>query len=141
MRTVKCKKKKKFFKCILISSKEIFLAVLVLFISAHYLKGLYDAISSFAFSLECCIDKIPEVAKTNVLKLPRPPKTAHSNKPSHVYVTVCKYLRNATQMYTKRNTLFGLPKVDAIRNHWLRFTYNTTQMFKFVQRISWTTVS
>ncbi len=35
-------------------------------------KGSYDAISSFAFSLECykliVIDKIPEVAKTKVLK-------------------------------------------------------------------------
>ncbi len=25
-----------------------------------------------------------------------------------------------------KNTLFGLLKVDAIRNHWLRFVYNTT---------------
>ncbi len=25
-----------------------------------------------------------------------------------------------------KSTLFGLPKVDAIRNHWLRFVYNTT---------------
>ncbi len=25
-----------------------------------------------------------------------------------------------------KSTLFGLLKVDAIRNHWLRFVYNTT---------------
>ncbi len=25
-----------------------------------------------------------------------------------------------------KSTLFCLPKVDAIRNHWLRFVYNTT---------------
>ncbi len=25
-----------------------------------------------------------------------------------------------------KSTLFGLPKVDAIRNHWLRFVYNST---------------
>ncbi len=25
-----------------------------------------------------------------------------------------------------KSTLLGLPKVDAIRNHWLRFVYNTT---------------
>ncbi len=25
-----------------------------------------------------------------------------------------------------KSTLFGLPKVDAIRNHWLRFVYNRT---------------
>ncbi len=25
-----------------------------------------------------------------------------------------------------KSTLFALPKVDAIRNHWLRFVYNTT---------------
>ncbi len=25
-----------------------------------------------------------------------------------------------------KSTLFGLPKVDAIRNHWLKFVYNTT---------------
>ncbi len=35
-----------------------------------HLKGLYDAISSFAFFLECykLIDKIPGVAKTKVSK-------------------------------------------------------------------------
>ncbi len=36
-----------------------------------YLKGSYDAISSFPLSLECyklCIDKFPEVAKTKVSK-------------------------------------------------------------------------
>ncbi len=111
----------------------------------------FQVLLSFWSVTSCsCIDKIPEVAKTNISKpkrfslsmlgLPRPLKTVHSNTPPHVYVTVCKYLRKAAQMYTKRNTLFGLPKVDAIRNHWLRFTYNTTQMFKFVQRILWTTV-
>ncbi len=31
-----------------------------------------------------------------------PPKTAHSNKPPHVYVTMWKYLRNAAQMFTQR---------------------------------------
>ncbi len=25
-----------------------------------------------------------------------------------------------------KSTLFGLPNVDAIRNHWLRFAYNRT---------------
>ncbi len=25
-----------------------------------------------------------------------------------------------------KSTLFGLPKVDAVRNHWLRFVYNST---------------
>ncbi len=25
-----------------------------------------------------------------------------------------------------KSTLFGLPKVDAIKNHWLRFVYNRT---------------
>ncbi len=25
-----------------------------------------------------------------------------------------------------KSTLFGLPNVDAIRNHWLRFVYNRT---------------
>ncbi len=25
-----------------------------------------------------------------------------------------------------KSTLFGLPKVDAFRNHWLRFVYDTT---------------
>ncbi len=29
-------------------------------------------------------------------------------------------------MFLCESTLFGLPKVDAIRNHWLRFVYNTT---------------
>ncbi len=34
--------------------------------------------------------------------LPRPPKTAHSNMPPHVYVTMCKYLCNAAKMFTQR---------------------------------------
>ncbi len=29
-------------------------------------------------------------------------------------------------MFLCKSTLFGLLKVDAIRNHWLRFVYNTT---------------
>ncbi len=65
--------------------------------------------------------------------------------PPHVYVTMWKYLHNAAQMFTQRkkaysfssrssveaaesgrrcvflgeskSTLFGLPKVDAFRNH------------------------
>ncbi len=65
--------------------------------------------------------------------------------PPHVYVTMCTYLHNATQMFTQRkkaysfsnrssveaamtgrrcvflgeskSTLFGLLKVDAFRNH------------------------
>ncbi len=60
-----------------------------------------------------CIDKIPEVAKTKVSKPKRhslsklrfchaPPKTAHSNTPPRVYVTMWKYLRNVTQMFSQR---------------------------------------
>ncbi len=30
-----------------------------------------------------------------------------------------------------KSTLFGLPKVDAIRIHWLRFVYNTTAQPKY----------
>ncbi len=75
------------------------------------------------------------------------------NTPPHVYVTMWKYLRNGTQSSCKerrrgfsnrsnveaamtgkrcvflcesKSTLFGLMKVDAIRNHWLRFVYNRT---------------
>ncbi len=75
-------------------------------------------ISSFPFSLEClqgclCIDKIPKLAKTKSQKpkeiffikfktRPRPPKTAHSNTPPHVYVTVWEDLHNTTQMYMQR---------------------------------------
>ncbi len=29
-----------------------------------------------------------------------------------------------------KSTLFGFPKVDAMRNHWLRFVYNTTAQLK-----------
>ncbi len=29
-------------------------------------------------------------------------KTAHSNTPSHVYITMWKYLRNAAQMFMQR---------------------------------------
>ncbi len=61
------------------------------------------------WSVTSCIDKIPEVAKTKVSKpeiffiklRPRPPKTAHSNTPPHVYVTVWEDLHNTAQMYTQ----------------------------------------
>ncbi len=61
-----------------------------------------------------CIDKIPEVAKTQrsfktkeiffikVKTRPRPPKTAHLNTPPHVYVTVWEDLQNTAQMYMQR---------------------------------------
>ncbi len=89
-------------------------------------KGSYDAISSFPFSLECYkrmwIDKIPEVAKTKVSNLkrysskvktlPRPPKTAHSNTPPHVYITVWKYLRKA-----RERRLQSQRSVQPVRNH------------------------
>ncbi len=39
-----------------------------------------------------------------------------------------------------KSTLFGLPKVDAIRNHWLRFVYNTTAQPKCLNLL-WTTDS
>ncbi len=34
--------------------------------------------------------------------------------------------RRCVFLCESKSTLFGLPKVDAIRNHWLRFVYNTT---------------
>ncbi len=34
--------------------------------------------------------------------------------------------RRCVFLCESKNTLFGLPKVDAIRNHWLRFVYNRT---------------
>ncbi len=41
-----------------------------------------------------------------------------------------------------KSTLFGLPKVDVIRNHWLRFVYNTTAQPKCSNLwILWMTVS
>ncbi len=75
------------------------------------------------------------------LRLPRPPKTVHANTPPHVYIMMWKYLHNADQMFNEetrhgfsnrssveapcqgetvflcKSTLFGLPKVDAFRNH------------------------
>ncbi len=29
-------------------------------------------------------------------------------------------------LYESKSTLFGLPNIDAVRNHWLRFVYNRT---------------
>ncbi len=41
--------------------------------------------------------------------------------------------RHCVFLGESKSTLFGLPKVDTIRNHWLRFVHNsTTQMFEFV---------
>ncbi len=34
--------------------------------------------------------------------------------------------RHCVSRRKQKSTLFGLPKVDAIRNHWLRFVYNRT---------------
>ncbi len=34
--------------------------------------------------------------------------------------------RRCVFLCESKSTLFGLPKVDAIRNHWLRFVYNRT---------------
>ncbi len=85
---------------------------------------------------------------------PRPPKTAHSNTPAHVYVTVWGDFHNTAQIYTQRKgawflftvvlllppapcpgdavfrcesetALFGLPKEDTTRNQWLSCFYNT----------------
>ncbi len=46
----------------------IYFVIIVQLLSA--LKGSFDAISCFPFSLECyklfCLDKIPEVAKTSL---------------------------------------------------------------------------
>ncbi len=70
-----------------------------------------------------CIDKIPEVAKTQrsfktkeiffikVKTRPRPPKTAHLNTPPHVYVTVWEDLQNnRPNVYAKKEggTIFSM---------------------------------
>ncbi len=34
--------------------------------------------------------------------------------------------RRCVFLCQSKSTLFGLPNVDAIRNHWLRFVYNRT---------------
>ncbi len=34
--------------------------------------------------------------------------------------------RRCVFLCESKSTLFGLPNVDAIRNHWLRFVYNRT---------------
>ncbi len=40
-----------------------------------------------------------------------------------------------------KSTLFGFLKVDAFRNHWLRFVFNSsTPNVRILQRILWTTV-
>ncbi len=111
-----------------------------------------------------CIDKIPEVAKTE-LSIPKryslskswhcqaPLKTSTSNTPpmstsrcGNICVMPPKCSRKERRrgfsdrssvdaavsgrlcvlLYESKSTLFGLPKVDAFRNHWLRLVYNTT---------------
>ncbi len=57
-----------------------------------------------------CIDKIRKVAIKiffiKVKALPRPPKTAHSNTPPHVYVTVWEDLHITAQTYTQWKKAF-----------------------------------
>ncbi len=80
-----------------------------------------------------CIDKIPEVTKTKVskpnkyslskLRLPCPPKTArvHAKKAINCSsVDAAMSERRCVFLGESKSALFGLQKVDAIRNHWLR---------------------
>ncbi len=45
---------------------------------------------------------------------------------NHSSVDAAMSGRRCVFLCESKSTLFGLPKVDAIRNHWLRFVYNTT---------------
>ncbi len=80
-----------------------------------------------------CIDKIPEATKTKVskpnkyslskLRLPCPPKTArvHAKKAINCSsVDAAMSERRCVFLGESKSALFGLQKVDAIRNHWLR---------------------
>ncbi len=127
------------------------------------LKESYDAISSFAFSLECyemfMYRQDPEVVKTKVSKPKRyslsklrlchaplkrliqthpymshsnTPHMSHSNTP-HMSTSPCLFAsgvvlvtavvlmqpcqRDAVFLGEIKSTLFGLPKVNAFRNH------------------------
>ncbi len=80
-----------------------------------------------------CIDEIPEATKTKVskpnkyslskLRLPRPPKTAHVHAKKAINcssVDAAMSERRCVFLGESKSALFGLQKVDAIRNHWLR---------------------
>ncbi len=99
-----------------------------------------------SFTSCLCTDKIPEVAKTEVSK-PKiyslsKLRLCHAPLKRLIQITMWKYLHNAAQMFTAKkedvvsvttdkamsgrrcvflgqsnSTLFGLPKVDALRNH------------------------
>ncbi len=44
----------------------------------------------------------------------------------HICIVLPKCSQKERRRGFSNRTLFGLPNVDAIRNHWLRFVYNTT---------------
>ncbi len=96
----------------------------------------------------------PNIYSISNLRLVHSPlKTAHSNTP-HMSTSRCGNIcimppkcsrkerrrgfsnrssveaalsgRSCVFLCESKSTLFGLLKVDAIRNHWLRFVYNTT---------------
>ncbi len=100
-----------------------------------------------------CIDEIPKVAKTKVskpmtyslskLRLPHPLKRLIQTRP-HMSTSRCGNIcvrrgfsnrssvdaavsgRHCVFLGESQSTLFGLLKVDAFRNHCLRFVCNTT---------------
>ncbi len=99
--------------------------------------------------------KTNEIFFIKVKTWPRPPKTAHSNMPPNVYITLCgKIAKHHPKVYAKKEgvifilavvlflltepcpgdavfrcesetTLFGLPKEDTTKNQWLNCIYNT----------------
>ncbi len=85
-----------------------------------------------------CIDEITKVANTKFSNS-KPPHVywnveifaychpnVHTKKQGVVSVTaVAMSARRCMFLCESKSTLFGLPKVDTIRNHWLRLVYNT----------------
>ncbi len=59
-----------------------------------------------------------------------PPKCSHKERrcgfSNHSSVDAAMSGRRCVFLCESKSTLFGLPKVDAIRNHWLRFVLNRT---------------
>ncbi len=65
-----------------------------------FVFGVLQAVCACIRSVKLQRLKAKEIFFIKVKTLPRPPKTAHSNTPPHVYVMVWEVLHNTAQTYT-----------------------------------------
>ncbi len=98
-----------------------------------YYKRIYSILKRrlIQTGLKLLIKTRPHMSKSrcgNICIMP--PKCAHKERGrgfnNRCSVDAVMSGRRCVFLCESKSTLFGLPKVDAFRNHWLRFVYNRT---------------